>query len=62
MARLTPLGWTCIGGDSITSSSHLARTYFTDSRLVEATQRFWKVEEVEYNSKILMTPEDNNVL
>ena len=42
MARLTPLGWTCIRGNSIKASSQFARTYFTDDRLVEATERFWR--------------------
>ena len=62
MARLTPLGWTCIGGDSIRASSHFARTYFADDRLTQATERFWQVEEVAHSNIKVLTPEDSSVL
>ena len=38
-ARLTPLGWTCVRGDNVTRSTHFARTYFTDNKLENLTQK-----------------------
>ena len=61
-ARLTPLGWTCIGGASINRTTHFARTYFTDDRLTAVTEKFWKVEDVEDTNRKIMTPEDSQVI
>ena len=44
--RLTPLGWTCIGVDSMTQSNHFARTYLTDNKLENLTPKFWQMEDV----------------
>ena len=39
-------GWTCIGVDSMTQSTYFARTYFTDNKLENLTQKFWQMEDV----------------
>ena len=57
-ARLTPLGWTCIGGDSVTRSTHFARTYFADNKLEDLTQKFWQMEEVHECAVKPMKPEE----
>lgn len=52
MARLTPLGWTCIGHfDNVNHHSNFAHAYFINDYLqlneINSTfQRFWEEEEV----------------
>ena len=55
IARLTPLGWTCIGnpgsGDRTAVQTHFARTYFVKDRaeieqLNTNLKRFWEIDDM----------------
>ena len=61
-ARLTPPGWTCIGGDSLTRSTHFARTYFTDYKLENLTQKFWQMDDVNECGVKPIKPEETVIM
>ena len=55
IARLTPLGWTCIGnpgsGDRTAVQTHFARTYFVKDRaeieqLNTILKSFWEIDDM----------------
>ena len=64
LARLTPLGWTCVGEirkGSCDESAHTANlSYFVDGGAIEvnkALQRFWEIEEP-VGSSVLMSKDE----
>lgn len=63
IARLTPLGWTCVGGKNIglpwRHQSNFIRTYLsTDTSLDEQLQKFWEIEEIALENLVL-SPREN---
>ena len=71
IARLTPLGWTCIGNPSTTSrtafQTNFIRTYFvrTDESMagVNSTLRkFWKIDDIQHNNEQILNTEDRSVM
>ena len=65
IARLTPLGWTCIGnpgsGDRTAVQTHFARTYFVKDRaeieqLNTNLKRFWEIDDMSVASIIEQKP------
>ena len=67
IARLTPLGWTCIGvpsKDILHNHTNFNRAYFTrtETELTEVNQilrKFWEIEETSYHDIATMNAEDN---
>jgi len=71
IARLTPLGWTCVGAlyspHQPGLSTQFARTYFTSNHMGEESvdvvlRQFWEVDSSGVQSLPLMTAEDKMVL
>ena len=62
-ARLTPLGWTCIGNVKKNDSVHhtgFAQTFYTyspDSRLNALVEQFWELEEIKPRPQLLKSDE-----
>jgi hypothetical protein len=66
IARLTPLGWTCVGIPSPSSSplqTNFARTYFIqdEAELVLTLRKFWEVEEVN-SERYCMSSNDRQLM
>ncbi|XP_067676275.1 uncharacterized protein [Haliotis asinina] len=65
IARLTPLGWTCVGRiPGFRDVRHSAGTYFTDKRETELSsmlQKLWEVDDVQSVTSTL-TKDDESVL
>ncbi|XP_046329965.2 uncharacterized protein LOC124113582 [Haliotis rufescens] len=69
LARLTPLGWTCIGNIAGTGSynqTHFSSTFFShsnadDQDLNMLLHRFWEVEKFQSKETENISPEDKNV-
>ena len=63
IARLTPLGWTCVGGPAVGSpyrnQTNFVRTFFanSDSSLDILIKKFWEVEELTEDPESLTTKE-----
>ena len=61
IARLTPLGWTCVGGPGIgqtyTAQTTFVNTYFGTETLDESVRRFWEIEEMNIETSELTTKE-----
>ena len=59
IARLTPLGWTCVGrlvkGTSMGSESFVTQTFFAKGDLDQQLQRFWESEEIMDTGPIMST-------
>ena len=71
IARLTPLGWTCVGALSNLPqsrlSTHFARTYFTSDQIGEESvdvvlRQFWEIDSSGVQSLPVMTVEDKIAL
>lgn len=70
-ARLTPLGWTCIGRTGLKSkcmpNTRFVNTYFHSNnrefqQLDEHLKRFWEIEEVDKVDRDYMSVEDNEIM
>ena len=66
IGRLTPLGWTCIGGvDRSYYSANFVMTQHSREELDdvnETIRRLWEIEDDEDNSSQAMSPDDKNAL
>ena len=72
IARLTPLGWTCIGnpdGKSRTYQSRLVHTYFikplqkgSQEDTNEVLRRFWEIEQVSNMEEYQMSMEEKTAI
>ena len=64
IARLTPLGWTCIGGPYMNNSISTNLTFFQHdiADLGGLVRRFWEIEELPSKSSILVKPEEKIAL
>ena len=65
IARLTPLGWTCVGrsieSETDKRRSHCTRTFCAHvGSLDTLVERFWKMDEIEQSIEI-MSPENKDV-
>ncbi|KAK3102963.1 hypothetical protein FSP39_015321 [Pinctada imbricata] len=70
IARLTPLGWTCIGSPNIMmgtgNSTHYIRTYFTNktdahSEIDDLVRKFWEIEEIKGDSNCINLSTDEHI-
>ena len=65
IARLTPLGWTCVGniGEKTHQSfqTHFVSSYFGNSELDQRLQRFWELDEMT-TIESSMSTEDSRLL
>ena len=65
IARLTPLGWTCVGklreDNDVQYQSHFVHTYFGDTSLEDQIRRFWELDEIT-RSETPMSTLDKRIL
>ena len=64
IARLTPLGWTCIGGPYMNNSICTNLTFFQHDIADSGglVRRFWEIKELPSKSSILVKPEEKITL
>ncbi|XP_065192504.1 uncharacterized protein LOC135823588 [Sycon ciliatum] len=66
IARLTPLGWTCVGPTATTSHAHTAITlYAGDRHEMEADtllRRFWELEKTDSDLETAFSPDDQTIV